>query len=40
MSGPRPHEVIAAADAAAETERRTSYLELFFDLVFVFAITE
>ncbi len=40
MSGPRPHEVIAAADDAAETERRTSYLELFFDLVFVFAITE
>jgi low temperature requirement protein LtrA len=28
------------ADAASETERRTSYLELFFDLVFVFAITQ
>ncbi|HVQ22370.1 MAG TPA: low temperature requirement protein A, partial [Candidatus Saccharimonadia bacterium] len=40
MSGPLPHEVIAAVDDAAETERRTSYLELFFDLVFVFAITE
>jgi low temperature requirement protein LtrA len=40
MSVARPDEVIAAADDAAETERRTSYLELFFDLVFVFAITE
>ena len=32
----------AAADErqAAEQERRTSYLELFFDLVFVFAITQ
>ena len=40
MTGSRPDEVIAAADDAAETERRTSYLELFFDLVFVFAITE
>jgi low temperature requirement protein LtrA len=28
------------AGAVAETERRTSYLELFFDLVFVFAITQ
>ena len=28
------------AAAAEETERRTSYLELFFDLVFVFAITQ
>jgi len=30
-------DVIAAAE---EEERRTSYLELFFDLVFVFAITQ
>jgi len=29
-----------AAASAAEGERRTSYLELFFDLVFVFAITQ
>jgi low temperature requirement protein LtrA len=28
------------ASALAEEERRTSYLELFFDLVFVFAITQ
>ena len=28
------------AAAVEETERRTSYLELFFDLVFVFAITQ
>jgi len=28
------------ASAVAEEERRTSYLELFFDLVFVFAITQ
>jgi low temperature requirement protein LtrA len=28
------------AASAAEEERRTSYLELFFDLVFVFAITQ
>jgi low temperature requirement protein LtrA len=28
------------AATAQETERRTSYLELFFDLVFVFAITQ
>ncbi|MBA3384155.1 MAG: low temperature requirement protein A [Actinobacteria bacterium] len=28
------------ATAVAEAERRTSYLELFFDLVFVFAITQ
>ncbi len=28
------------AATAEETERRTSYLELFFDLVFVFAITQ
>ena len=27
-------------EAAPEDERRTSYLELFFDLVFVFAITQ
>jgi low temperature requirement protein LtrA len=27
-------------ETAAEQERRTSYLELFFDLVFVFAITQ
>ena len=30
----------AAAVQAEEVERRTSYLELFFDLVFVFAITQ
>jgi len=29
-----------AIEAAEEEERRTSYLELFFDLVFVFAITQ
>jgi low temperature requirement protein LtrA len=40
MSDLRPNDVIAAADDASESERRTSYLELFFDLVFVFAITE
>jgi low temperature requirement protein LtrA len=28
------------AAGVEETERRTSYLELFFDLVFVFAITQ
>jgi low temperature requirement protein LtrA len=33
-------EPLVAADSAAEVERRTSYLELFFDLVFVFAITQ
>ena len=33
-------EAIGEPDDAAESERRTSYLELFFDLVFVFAITE
>ena len=31
---------VADAPSAAEEERRTSYLELFFDLVFVFAITQ
>lgn len=31
---------IEAFDDAEEHERRTSYLELFFDLVFVFAITQ
>jgi low temperature requirement protein LtrA len=30
----------AAPGAGGESERRTSYLELFFDLVFVFAITQ
>ena len=40
MSELHPAEVIAEPDDAAESERRTSYLELFFDLVFVFAITE
>ncbi len=30
----------ASATAHATTEKRTSYLELFFDLVFVFAITQ
>jgi low temperature requirement protein LtrA len=30
----------AAPENEAEEERRTSYLELFFDLVFVFAITQ
>ncbi len=30
----------AAIPSAEEEERRTSYLELFFDLVFVFAITQ
>jgi low temperature requirement protein LtrA len=30
----------ARPETAAEEERRTSYLELFFDLVFVFAITQ
>jgi low temperature requirement protein LtrA len=32
--------VTAAAPTAAEREKKTSYLELFFDLVFVFAITQ
>ena len=27
-------------ETAAEEERKTSYLELFFDLVFVFAFTQ
>jgi low temperature requirement protein LtrA len=31
---------VASTAHAEETERRTSYLELFFDLVFVFAITQ
>ena len=30
----------APPETAAEAERRTSYLELFFDLVFVYAITQ
>ena len=30
---------VASGPSEAEEERRTSYLELFFDLVFVFAIT-
>jgi low temperature requirement protein LtrA len=33
-------EAPAHADTFAEAERRTSYIELFFDLVFVFAITQ
>jgi low temperature requirement protein LtrA len=32
--------VAVVSPIAAEEERRTSYLELFFDLVFVFAITQ
>jgi low temperature requirement protein LtrA len=32
--------VTEAAEAQAEEERRTTYVELFFDLVFVFAITQ
>jgi low temperature requirement protein LtrA len=31
---------VTSAEATEERERRTSYLELFFDLVFVFAITQ
>ncbi len=31
---------VAANETAAEEERRTTFLELFFDLVFVFAITQ
>ncbi|HEU0335188.1 MAG TPA: low temperature requirement protein A [Gaiellaceae bacterium] len=31
---------LAGPETPAEEERRTSYLELFFDLVFVFAITQ
>jgi low temperature requirement protein LtrA len=31
---------LAAAETAEEEERKTSYLELFFDLVFVFAVTQ
>jgi low temperature requirement protein LtrA len=34
-----PYDAVMEA-AAVEIERRTSYLELFFDLVFVFAITQ
>ena len=30
----------APPETRAEEERRTSYLELFFDLVFVYAITQ
>jgi low temperature requirement protein LtrA len=33
-------EELAGVETEAEQERRTSYLELFFDLVFVFAITQ
>jgi low temperature requirement protein LtrA len=33
-------EQLVGPESAAELERRTSYLELFFDLVFVFAITQ
>ena len=33
-------EVSERVEEALEEERRTSYLELFFDLVFVFAITQ
>jgi low temperature requirement protein LtrA len=33
-------QVDAAPEGVEERERRTSYLELFFDLVFVFAITQ
>ena len=31
---------LLSGETQAEGERRTSYLELFFDLVFVFAITQ
>jgi low temperature requirement protein LtrA len=34
------YEVLAAPDTEEESERRTSYVELFFDLVFVYAITQ
>ena len=34
------NEVLAAPDTHEESERRTSYVELFFDLVFVYAITQ
>jgi low temperature requirement protein LtrA len=33
-------EQLTGVETEAEQERRTSYLELFFDLVFVFAITQ
>ena len=33
-------EQLAQPETEAEEERRTSYLELFFDLVFVFAVTQ
>jgi low temperature requirement protein LtrA len=33
-------EALARPDTAEEREKKTSYLELFFDLVFVFAITQ
>ncbi len=33
-------EALTGPETEAEQERRTSYLELFFDLVFVFAITQ
>ena len=31
---------LVVEETAAEEERKTSYLELFFDLVFVFAFTQ
>jgi low temperature requirement protein LtrA len=34
------YDLLVRPDSAEETERRTSYVELFFDLVFVFAITQ
>jgi low temperature requirement protein LtrA len=43
---PRPRCVVSAIDgldlpeSTGETERRTGYLELFFDLVFVFVVTQ
>jgi low temperature requirement protein LtrA len=40
MSAVAGPEVMSGADDAEESARRTSYIELFFDLVFVFAITE
>ena len=33
-------EQVVGPESEAEQEQRTSYLELFFDLVFVFAITQ
>jgi low temperature requirement protein LtrA len=34
------YDLLAEPDTHQESERRTSYIELFFDLVFVFAITQ